>query len=177
MKCIKNIVQNADMNQNNITLLDFYFVFIFTLLILTVYITVSLGGNWQSDKVSATTVPTPTPVLRLTATPTPTSEPLEQWEGKVSHYSESGCLGCSPTLTMANGERLDDTKLTLAFNHLPMNTVVKLTNLNNGKSVVAKVTDTGGFEKYNRIADLSLATQQALETKTDVSVVKIEVLP
>jgi rare lipoprotein A (peptidoglycan hydrolase) len=96
------------------------------------------------------------------------------WKGKVSHYSRSGCLGCSATLTMANGETLDDERLTIAFNKLPMNTQVRLTNLDNGKSVVATVTDTGGFEKLGRIADLVPAVARELETKTDVSDVLIE---
>ncbi|MCG3176868.1 MAG: hypothetical protein MOGMAGMI_01832 [Candidatus Omnitrophica bacterium] len=125
----------------------------------------------------------------LTATPTPTTTPIKpsptpqvnaskrvSMTGKVSHYSRVGCLGCSATLTMANGESLDDNRLTIAFNKLPMNTQVRLTNLDNGKSVVATVTDTGGFEKLGRIADLVPAVAQALETKTDVSNVLIEEL-
>ena len=36
-------------------------------------------------------------------------------KGNASYYSVAGCLGCSPTLTMANGERLNDKKLTLAL--------------------------------------------------------------
>lgn len=98
------------------------------------------------------------------------------WKGKVSHYSRSGCLGCSATLTMANGETLDDERLTIAFNKLPMNTQVRLTNLDNGKSVIATVTDTGGFERLGRIADLVPAVARELETKTDVSDVLIEQL-
>lgn len=120
-----------------------------------------------------------TPTIEITPTPTPTATPTPQktsWIGKVSHYSEQGCLGCSETLTMANGERLDDTKPTIAFNHLPMNTRVLITNLDNGKSIEAVVTDTGGFERLGRIADLTLVVAGALETKTDISRVKIEKL-
>lgn len=98
------------------------------------------------------------------------------WQGKVSHYSREGCLGCSATLTMANGQPLDDNAMTIAFNHLPMNTKVRLTNLDNGKSVIATVTDTGGFERLGRIADLVPAVKNALETKTDQSEVLIEQL-
>lgn len=98
------------------------------------------------------------------------------WVGKVSHYSRAGCLGCSPTLTMANGEPLDDNRLTIAFNKAPLNSRVLLTNLDNGKSVEATVTDTGGFESLGRIADLVPAVANALETKTDISNVQIKLI-
>lgn len=98
--------------------------------------------------------------------------------GKVSHYSRAGCLGCSPNLTMANGQPLDDNRLTIAVppGTIPMNTQVKLVNETNGKEVIATVTDTGGFAKYNRVADLTPAVANALGTQTDISHVRIEVL-
>lgn len=98
------------------------------------------------------------------------------WVGKVSHYSRAGCLGCSKTLTMANGEPLDDARPTIAFNQLPMNTKVLVTNLDTGKSVEATVTDTGGFNRLGRIADLTPAVANALGTKTDVTNVEIKPL-
>lgn len=108
--------------------------------------------------------------------PIPTEVPAvsgEAWVGKVSHYSVSGCLGCSPTLTMANGEPLSDERATIAFNWLPMNTKVKVTNLDNGKSIEAVVTDTGGFNSLGRMADLTPAVYKYLETKTDITNVEI----
>lgn len=105
-----------------------------------------------------------------------TSPQVGTWIGKVSHYSRSGCLGCSATLTMANGQALDDEAMTIAFNWLPMNTKVRLTNLDNGNTCEATVTDTGGFNKLGRIADLVPAVARALGTKTDVSQVKIETI-
>lgn len=124
-------------------------------------------------------VPTPTPTIikKAKIVVNPSIKVVENngsWKGKVSHYSRAGCLGCSANLTMANGETLDDERLTIAFNKLPMNTQVRLTNLDNGKSVIATVTDTGGFEKLGRIADLVPAVARELETKTDVSDVLIE---
>lgn len=98
------------------------------------------------------------------------------WTGKVSHYSRAGCLGCSKTLTMANGQPLDDEALTIAFNQAPLGTRLKLTNLDNGKSVIVTVTDTGGFERLGRIADLVPAVARALETKTDITNVLFEQL-
>lgn len=74
---------------------------------------------------------------------------------------------------MANGEKLDDRKTTIAVNFLPLNTYVKVTNLKNLKSVLAKVTDTGGFGKYNRIADMSVATKEAIAC-SDLCLVELE---
>jgi len=132
-------------------------------------------------------MPEPTPIETPTPTPSQTiqkidneSKPSTQssgvWTGKVSHYSRSGCIGCSATLTMANGQELKDEGLTIAFNHAKLNSKVRLTNLDNGKTIIATVTDRGGFEKYNRIADLTLAVAGALESKTDVSTIKIELI-
>lgn len=106
--------------------------------------------------------PTATPTI----TPSPTKAPVKQGNvinsGNASYYSIDGCLGCNPGRIMANGEKLDDTRLTLAYNHLPMNTVVTVRNTVTGATVRATVTDTGGFERHGKIADLSVATRDAL---------------
>lgn len=109
-------------------------------------------------------------------TPTPTQKPvLDHYRGKASYYSIDGCLGCNPGRIMANGETLDDTKMTLAHNVLPLNTWVDIINTRNGNTCTAKVTDRGGFAKYHRIADLSLAAAQVLELKTDTDEIIINV--
>lgn len=84
--------------------------------------------------------------------------------GVASYYSRAGCVGCSESLTMANGEPLDDSKLTLAFQRTELNKIVTITNLKNGQTVQAKVTDRGGFESLPvpKIADLSKATKEAI---------------
>jgi rare lipoprotein A (peptidoglycan hydrolase) len=91
-----------------------------------------------------------------------TSVASPTWSGIASYYSEDGCIGCSPTLTMANGKRFDEDALTLAFNRLPLGTLVKVVNVSTGSSVEAEVTDTGGFEKLGRIADLSKGLKEAI---------------
>lgn len=129
------------------------------------------------DSTFLTPMPTPTTApVKPSPTPQVNASKSISWTGKVSHYSRAGCLGCSATLTMANGEPLDDSRPTIAFNNLPMNSQVKITNLDNGKSMVATVTDTGGFKKLGRIADLVPAVANELETKTDVTNVLIEEL-
>jgi rare lipoprotein A (peptidoglycan hydrolase) len=112
--------------------------------------------------VSPTAIPTETPQPTRIPTKAPVKAGTVINSGKASYYSIDGCLGCNPGRIMANGEKLDDTRLTLAYNHLPMNTVVTVRNTETGASVRATVTDTGGFERHGKIADLSVATRDAL---------------
>lgn len=126
------------------------------------------SAQLQTTKITEYEIPTPTP--------SPTTKPQPQkasFTGVGSYYTRDGCIGCSPTLTMANGEPLDDSRLTVAFNKLPLNTQVLIINHRNGKQVTATVTDTGGFERHGRIVDVSLAVQQALDMRTDQDVLEI----
>lgn len=54
----------------------------------------------------------------------------------------------------ANGETYEMYGLTAAHRTLPFNTIVKVKNLNNGKSVKVRINDRGPYAK-NRIIDLS----------------------
>ena len=56
--------------------------------------------------------------------------------------------------TTANGERYDMYSMTAAHKILPFNTQVKVTNLQNGKSIVVRVNDRGPFVA-DRIIDLT----------------------
>jgi len=105
----------------------------------------------------------------------PTPESKTVYKGLASYYSRNGCIGCSEDRTMANGDPLDDSKLTLAFMREPLGTMVKITNVKTGKSVIAEVTDKGGFEhlKVPKIADLSVATKESIGCG-DVCEVEIE---
>lgn len=86
----------------------------------------------------------------------------QMWSGIASYYSEDGCVGCSPTLTMANGKRFDENAMTLAFNQAPLGTIVRVVNVATGDEMIAEVTDTGGFERLGRIADLSKGLKEAI---------------
>lgn len=55
----------------------------------------------------------------------------------------------------ASGEVFRTQKFTCASNVHKMGTMLLVTNKVNGKSVVVKVTDRGGFGKYGRTLDLS----------------------
>lgn len=104
------------------------------------------------------------------------SEPSQtprEWRGIASYYSRSGCIGCSPTLTMANGQPLDDDALTVAFNRLPLGSKVRITNAKSKMTVVATVTDTGGFERLGRIIDVTPRVRDSLNC-TDLCDVIVE---
>jgi rare lipoprotein A (peptidoglycan hydrolase) len=62
----------------------------------------------------------------------------------------------------ASGERFDAHELSVAHRTLPMNSLVEITNLSNGKKVVARVNDRGPFTK-GRLVDVSRATAEALD--------------
>ena len=57
--------------------------------------------------------------------------------------------------TTASGETFNKWAMTTASNSHKMGTKLKVTNKANGKSVIVKVNDTGGFKKYGRTLDLS----------------------
>lgn len=55
----------------------------------------------------------------------------------------------------ASGERFDQNAMTCASNTHKFGTLLEVTNVKNGKSVVCRVNDTGGFSKYGVSLDLS----------------------
>ncbi|MEC7120120.1 MAG: septal ring lytic transglycosylase RlpA family protein, partial [Pseudomonadota bacterium] len=61
----------------------------------------------------------------------------------------------------ASGERFDMHAMTAAHRSLPFNCYIRVTNQDNGKSVVVKVNDRGPFHG-NRILDLSYAAAQQI---------------
>jgi rare lipoprotein A len=61
----------------------------------------------------------------------------------------------------ANGERYDQNAMTAAHRTLPFNTVVRVTNLDNSKSVVVRINDRGPYVD-NRVIDLSYAAAREI---------------
>lgn len=76
---------------------------------------------------------------------------IASWYGKPFH----GRL-------TASGERFNMNAMTCASNSHKMGTKLKVTNKANGKSVIVKVNDTGGFKKYGRTLDLSKAAFKSI---------------
>jgi len=74
----------------------------------------------------------------------------------------------------ASGEKYDLYGMTAAHKTLPLPTYVKVTNLENGKSVVVRVNDRGPFYS-DRVIDLSFAAAEKLGyARKGVAKVKIE---
>jgi rare lipoprotein A len=75
----------------------------------------------------------------------------------------------------ANGETLGADKMTAAHRTLPMDTIVRVTNLNNGASVQVRINDRGPFIA-GRIIDLTHDAAKQLGMKDDgVAPVRLEV--
>ena len=64
---------------------------------------------------------------------------------------------------MANGQRFDRRKLTAASWYFPLGTIVRVVNVENGKSVVVTITDRGPNLRLNRSIDLSEAAAKRLD--------------
>lgn len=79
-------------------------------------------------------------------------------------------------LATASGEVYDMEALTGAHRTLPLGTVVKVTNVVNGKQVLVRINDRGPYVK-GRIVDLSHAAARALGMVADgITPVQLEVL-
>ena len=76
----------------------------------------------------------------------------------------------------ANGEVFDMHALTAAHKTLPLGSVVRVTNLGNGKAALMRITDRGPFVG-DRVLDLSLGAAKEIGVyRTGLANVKIEVL-
>ena len=74
----------------------------------------------------------------------------------------------------ASGETFDMNAMTAAHRSLPLNCYIRVTNKNNGKSVVVKVNDRGPFHG-NRVLDLSYGAAKRLGiTNSGTASVNIE---
>jgi rare lipoprotein A len=92
-------------------------------------------------------------------------------EGVASYYADD----FHGKLT-SNGETFDMRSLTAAHRTFPFGTKVRVTNLENNKSVVVRVNDRGPF-KEGRIIDLSRAAAEEIDLiKIGTGRVRLEVL-
>ena len=97
--------------------------------------------------------------------------------GQASWYSEKS-PGVRPRT--ASNEVFDDSELTCAMWGVPFHQMVKVTNLDNGKSVIVRVNDRGPHTRYyqrGRIIDLTQkAFSQLSNLKHGIIRVQIEFL-
>lgn len=90
---------------------------------------------------------------------------MASWYGKDFHNKKT-----------ANGETYDMRAITAAHRTLPLPSIVRVTNLENGRSIIARVNDRGPYVK-NRIIDLSEKGAELLGYKMQgTAKVKVEIL-
>lgn len=75
---------------------------------------------------------------------------MASWYGRQFHGKKT-----------ANGETFDMNALTAAHRSLPLNCYIRVTNKDNGKSVVVRVNDRGPFQG-DRVLDLSYGAAKAI---------------
>jgi rare lipoprotein A len=89
---------------------------------------------------------------------------LASWYGPPYHHRQA-----------ADGSIFDQNALTAAHRTLPLGTIVRVTSVASGESVIVKITDRGPFVR-GRILDLSLAAAKAIGVyRAGVAQVRIEV--
>jgi rare lipoprotein A len=90
---------------------------------------------------------------------------IASWYGKDFHNKKT-----------ANGEKYDMNTLTAAHRTLPLPSIVRVTNLENGRSLVLRVNDRGPYAK-NRIIDISKRGAQLLGYQMQgTAKVKVEIM-
>jgi rare lipoprotein A len=89
---------------------------------------------------------------------------VASWYGKQFHGK-----------TTASGEDFDMFELTAAHRQLPLGTLVKVTNLRNGKSVIVRVNDRGPYV-MDRIMDLSYSAARMLNFRDGIERVRLDVI-
>ncbi|HEX4738698.1 MAG TPA: septal ring lytic transglycosylase RlpA family protein [Allosphingosinicella sp.] len=92
-------------------------------------------------------------------------------QGEASYYGNE--LAGNRT---ASGERFDPHAFTCAHRSLPLGTLVRVTNLSNGRSVLVRVNDRGPFI-HSRILDMSVAAARDIDmVRTGKAMVRLEVV-
>ncbi|WP_020526512.1 septal ring lytic transglycosylase RlpA family protein [Flexithrix dorotheae] len=92
-------------------------------------------------------------------------------KGKASYYA-----GKYHGRKTASGEKYNMNAMTAAHKKLPFNTMVKVTNKANGKSVTLRITDRGPY-KGGRIIDVSKEAAKRLDMiKSGVTTVELEII-
>lgn len=97
--------------------------------------------------------------------------------GYASWYGETECRKINPSLLMANGKRYRENEFTCAIWDMPFGTRLRVTNLDNKKSVITVVQDRGPNKrlvKQGRVIDLSRASFDAIGN-LDEGLIKVRV--
>ncbi|HUJ32791.1 MAG TPA: septal ring lytic transglycosylase RlpA family protein [Candidatus Acidoferrum sp.] len=132
----------------------------------------------------ATQPPAQTPLPEPSAAPpSPPSGPppaVERQPAVPGEYVEQGVASWYGVPfdghRTSNGEIYDMRQFTAAHRTLPFNSVVRVTNLTNGKQTEVRINDRGPFVA-NRVIDLSLSAARAIDmVGTGTAEVRLEVI-
>jgi rare lipoprotein A len=101
--------------------------------------------------------------------------PVETYEaagqGEASYYGAAFAGNRT-----ASGERFDPGALTCAHRSLPLGTMLRVTNIANGRSVTVRVNDRGPFVR-SRLLDMSLAAARDIGmVRTGKAMVRLEIV-
>jgi len=114
-----------------------------------------MAGQSQAEFKKFTAAPAAAPAFRQVG--------VASWYGPGFHGKRT-----------ASGERFDQNDFTAAHRKLPLGSEVKVTNLENGRSIVVEINDRGPYAK-GRVIDLSKAAARRLGIVEDgVGKVRIE---
>jgi rare lipoprotein A len=153
-------------------------------------IAISVAGCSHHNTVSRTPSHSTTPQPLATAStsgatpanPNPSGPPpaIEHQPPIPGQYVEEGVASWYGVpfngRRTSNGEIYDMHTFTAAHRTLPFNTVVRVTNMRNGKQTEVRINDRGPFVA-NRIIDLSMAASEAIEMiGTGTAQVRLEIV-
>lgn len=128
----------------------------------------------QPTRINQTRV-TPKPTARVSSRP----QTVQRAKGKATARKRGMASWYGPGFNgrrTASGERFNQHGMTAAHRTLPIGTKVKVTNLNNGRSVVVRINDRGPFGG-RRIIDLSQGAARLIGVvQSGVAPVLLEIL-
>lgn len=105
--------------------------------------------------------------------------PALAWAQYNTNYTETGIISYYPykfNRTTASGEVFNSEDMVAGHKKIPFNSKVRVTNLNNNKSVIVRVNDRGPYA-YGRIMDLSEAAARKIDLlATGTAKAKIEII-
>lgn len=106
-------------------------------------------------------------------------EDIQYIPGEDMTYNQTGIAGIVPTelngSKTSDGETFDSNQLVATSKTLPLPSIVRVTNLENGNSVVVRVNNRGPFVN-TRIMDLSAAAAQQIGMR-GATKVQIQIMP
>jgi rare lipoprotein A len=139
---------------------------------LVVGIAVALLSTACASRHPASSPPSVTPPASVTP---PGPSAVREQDGYATYLARS-----FHGKTSASGERFDERRLVAAHRTLPFGSIVRVTNVTNGRSVTVRIIDRGPYGKNYRegtIIDLSRAAARRLRMLRDGQVpARVEVL-